>query len=279
MRIAPETEVSWTSVAGNTYQPQWSPAPGDGVWTDLGSPSPASGSNQNAYDTTVARVYRVMETVPASGAVLVVSNAITTNPGFESGTNSWSLGSIHTVQASNSRTGLSALRSYIPGGAVGAQLLKEVPAIVPGKIYTLSFWAKQTSAGPSYVQQYKLEWVGSNGAVISIATGNWVNFSGGNAAYSKITTSALTAPANTATARIVFYFATGAVAGSNGDLWLDDVALEYQATTIGATPAQVLLAWALARGTSAVPKTASVARMKENLKALDVRLDAADVAP
>ncbi|MEI7863832.1 MAG: di-heme oxidoredictase family protein [Chthoniobacterales bacterium] len=179
-----------------------------------------------------------METVPASGAVLVVSNAITTNPGFESGTSGWTLGSIHTVQASNARTGLSALRSHIPGGAVGAQLVKEVPAIVPGKIYTLSFWAKQISAGTGYVQQYKLEWVGSNSAVISVATGNWVNFSGGNAAYLKITTSALTAPANTATARITFYCATGAVAGSNGDLWLDDVALEFQATTIGATPAQ-----------------------------------------
>jgi CxxC motif-containing protein (DUF1111 family) len=178
-----------------------------------------------------------METVPASGAVTVVSNTII-NPGFEAGTNGWSLGSIHSVVASNARTGTSALRGYIPGGAVGGQLLKEVPAIVPGKAYTLSFWANQTSAGPSYVQQYKLEWLGSNNAVISTATGNWVNFSGGTGAYTKTTTSAFTAPANTASARIVFYFATGAVAGAKGEVLLDDVALEYEATTIGAIPAQ-----------------------------------------
>lgn len=62
------------------------------------------------------------------------------------------------------------------------------------------------------------------------------------------------------------------------DSALAEPAVAAVAARIGATPAQVLLAWALARGTSAVPKTASVARMKENLKALDVRLDAADVA-
>ena len=237
LRIARENEVSWTPIVGNSYQVQWSPTLVDPVWTDLGSSLAGSGSSQSAYDTSMARVYRVMETVPASGSVVVAANAITANPGFESGTASWTLAAIHSVQALNARTGLSALRSYIPGGANGGQLVKEVPAIVPGKIYTLSFWAKQISAGTGYVQMYKLEWVGSNGAVLSVATGNWVNFLGGNSAYSKTTTAAFTAPANTATARITFYFATGAVAGSNGDVWLDDVALDYQTTTT-ATPAQ-----------------------------------------
>ena len=236
--ISPENEISWTPVVGNTYQAQWSPASGDAVWSNLGSSAPgSSGSSQSAHDSFMARVYRVMETVPASGSVVVVANAITINPGFESGATGWTLGSVHSVQASNARTGNSALRSLISSGGVGAQLTKEVPAIVPGKIYTLSFWAKQISAGAGYVQRYKLEWVGSNSAVLSVATGNWVDFPGGNSAYSKTTTAAFTAPANTATARITFYFATGAVAGSNGDVWLDDVALEYQTTT-PATPAQ-----------------------------------------
>jgi len=237
LRIARETEVLWTPIVGNSYQAQWSPTSVDAVWTDLGSSLAGSGSSQSAYDTSMARVYRVMETVPASGSVVVVANTITVNPGFESGATGWTLGSVHSVQASNARTGISALRSLISSGGVGAQLTKEVPAIVPGKIYTLSFWAKQISAGTAYVQRYKLEWVGSNSAVLSVATGNWVDFVGGNSAYSKTTTAAFTAPANTATARITFYFATGAVAGSNGDVWLDDVALEYQTTT-PATPAQ-----------------------------------------
>ena len=115
-------------------------------------------------------------------------------------------------------------------------MTKEVPAIVPGKVYTLSFWANLISADPSYVQMYKLEWVNANNSV-TVATGNWVNFSGGTGAYAKVSTAAFTAPANTVSARIVFYFATGAVLGANGTVWLDDVALDYQTTTT-ATPAQ-----------------------------------------
>jgi CxxC motif-containing protein (DUF1111 family) len=233
--ISPETEISWTPVVGNTYQAQWSPASGDAVWSNLGSSAPGnSGSNQTAHDVSKERIYRVMETVPASGELLVNANAVT-NPGFESGATGWTLDSVHSVQASNPRTGLSALRSLISRGGVGAQLTKEVPAIVPGKAYTLSFWANLTSAGPSYVQRYKLEWVNANNSV-TVATGNWVDFSGGTGAYAKISTAAFTAPANAVSARIVFYFATGAVAGANGTVWLDDVALDYTATVIGAIP-------------------------------------------
>lgn len=178
MRIARETEVLWTPIVGNSYQAQWSPTLVDAVWTDLGSSLAGSGSSQSAYDTSMARVYRVMETVPASDSVVVAANAITINPGFESGATGWTLvGSVHSVQASNARTGLSALRSLISTGGVGAQLTKEVPAIVPGKVYTLSFWANLISADPSYVQMYKLEWVNANNSV-TVATGNWVNFSG-----------------------------------------------------------------------------------------------------
>lgn len=41
------------------------------------------------------------------------------------------------------------------------------------------------------------------------------------------------------------------------------------ATRIGATPAQVCLAWAAKRGVATVPKSASASRMRENLAALD----------
>ena len=47
----------------------------------------------------------------------------------------------------------------------------------------------------------------------------------------------------------------------------------------GATPAQVALAWLLAKpGVAAIPKSASPARQRENLGALALRLDAADIA-
>ena len=47
----------------------------------------------------------------------------------------------------------------------------------------------------------------------------------------------------------------------------------------GATPAQVALAWLLAMpGVAAIPKSASPVRQQENLAALDIRLDAEDLA-
>jgi len=46
----------------------------------------------------------------------------------------------------------------------------------------------------------------------------------------------------------------------------------------GATPAQVLLAWALARGTAVIPKSVSPARMRENLAATALELSAGDLA-
>lgn len=238
LSIAPETEVSWTPTPGNTYQLQWSPPPGEGPWTDLGSPLPGNGSSQSAHDAGArgSRVYRVMENVPASGEVLVTSNALgSANPGFESGSTNWTLGSIHSVIATNAHTGTSSLRSYIPGGAVGAQLAKNIPSVVPGKAYTLSFWAKQISAGTSYVQQYRIGWVASGGAV---TYGGWVNYAGGNGAWSKVSASQVTAPSNAASAKIEWYFATGAVAGANGEVLLDDVALDYLDSTTPAIPAQ-----------------------------------------
>jgi alcohol dehydrogenase (NADP+) len=44
------------------------------------------------------------------------------------------------------------------------------------------------------------------------------------------------------------------------------------------TPAQVLLAWAIARGTAAIPKSTNPDRLAENLAAADVTLTEADLA-
>jgi 2,5-diketo-D-gluconate reductase B len=63
--------------------------------------------------------------------------------------------------------------------------------------------------------------------------------------------------------------------GSN----LDDPTVARIAQKHGATKGQVALAWLLAQeGVAMVPKAASAARQKENLGALDVTLDAADLA-
>jgi D-xylose reductase len=47
---------------------------------------------------------------------------------------------------------------------------------------------------------------------------------------------------------------------------------------MGATPAQVVLAWGLQRGTNVIAKSSSVARLQENLGAADLTLTEADMA-
>lgn len=62
------------------------------------------------------------------------------------------------------------------------------------------------------------------------------------------------------------------------DSALQEPVVEAIAARVGATPAQVLLAWGMARGCAVVPKSTSVARLVENLAASRVELTAADVA-
>ena len=56
---------------------------------------------------------------------------------------------------------------------------------------------------------------------------------------------------------------------------LEDPVILGIADRVGATPAQVLIAWALARATAAIPKSTDPGRMRENLAAADVSLDEA----
>lgn len=53
---------------------------------------------------------------------------------------------------------------------------------------------------------------------------------------------------------------------------IKEIASQHQAT-----PAQVLLAWAMQRGTAVIPKTVSPARMKENLDAAELTLTAGEM--
>jgi hypothetical protein len=239
----PQTEVSWEADASNTYAVQWSPPPGDGPWTDLGP-----GRAGKAYDTVgAARVYRVMETVPAAGETMVTADLLAqANPGFEDGTADWVLGAMQAVTTAEARTGGASLRSSITEIAKGALLVKNVDGVQPGETYTFSFWAKQVSAGPSYVQHYKVEWVRPDNSV-TVATGNWVDFFGGDGAWRQTVSSPLTAPDDTVGARVVFYFATGAVTGATGEVLLDDASFSYQTAGAPAVAAETREIAAVAR--------------------------------
>jgi CxxC motif-containing protein (DUF1111 family) len=229
-----ETEISWQSVDGNTYRLEWSEPPGEGPWTEMGGSLAGIGSAQSAYEHSRSeRVYRVVETVPGSDEVLVPTNSLAGgNPGFESGSSDWQLGSTHTISQTDPHTGASSLRSSITGGPVGAILAKTVSTVVPGKSYTLSFHARQVSFGPSYVQHYRLVWVASGGAE---TFGGWINFTGGTGTWAKVTAAPVTAPNTAASARIEWYFATGPVAGAVGEVFLDDIEFAYQ-TALPAIP-------------------------------------------
>ncbi|MEM8964363.1 MAG: aldo/keto reductase [Acidobacteriota bacterium] len=59
---------------------------------------------------------------------------------------------------------------------------------------------------------------------------------------------------------------------------LEDPVLATVAAKHGVSPAQVLIAWALARGTSVIPKSANPERIRQNLDATEIELDADDMA-
>lgn len=59
---------------------------------------------------------------------------------------------------------------------------------------------------------------------------------------------------------------------------LDNPVLAHIGAAHGASPAQVILAWHVARGVMAIPKSATPARQQENLAALAITLDEAEVA-
>lgn len=59
---------------------------------------------------------------------------------------------------------------------------------------------------------------------------------------------------------------------------LEDPVLQTIATQHQCTPAQVLIAWALQRGTAVIPKSTHPQRLQENLAATQVHLSATDIA-
>lgn len=233
-RITPETQISWEAVDGRTYEVQWSADRTSGSWQNLGPTADTEGLVHDPVGGS--RTYRVIETVPGTAATTLKVNLLEEdNPGFESGPEDWTLGATQSIVTSDARSGGASLRNAITETAKGALLVKDVSGVQAGKTYTFSVWAKQINEGPSYVQHYKVEWIGADNSV-TLATGNWVNFRGGDGEWSETSSAPLTAPEDAVRARLVFYFATGAVAGATGEVLLDDASLEYETVAMAAAP-------------------------------------------
>ena len=231
--------LSWSSTVGNSYTPQWANDVASS-WNDLGSARAGDGTTQTQYDPSPSGkyVYRVLEVVPA-----VVVTSIPVNGGFESGTgttaNGWTAtaGQPPSRSSVNTHTGTYSMRSVLNNvtaasseGGLNQSVLAQGGSVVGGKTYQFSFWAYQVSAGSSYVQQYRLDWLNSAGGYIS-GTG-LQNFSGGANSWAKISGGNLVAPITAADARVSFRFVTGAISGDRGEVYLDDVLLDSGNTSV-----------------------------------------------
>ena len=228
------TLFRWSgSNASNYFQPQTSE---DNVtWTNLGPAFTGQVTGQ-ALDPSEARYHRVLESASISGEVVIngdfednasgrptswecigVSAEVTSDDAF-SGTNSVRL----AVQNDESATpNQSEIQQNI--AAVGG-------IIVEGAAYDFSFQAKQISYGVSYVQNYRLQWLNEEGAIVSEAFG-FTPFTGGTGEWVEFKKSSLVAPAGASTALIQIFGATGAVAGATaeGGVLIDQISLEGEA--------------------------------------------------
>lgn len=231
------TLFRWTgSNASNFFQPQTSE---DNVtWTNLGPAFTGKVTGQ-ALDPSEARFHRVLEAASVSGEV-------TTNGDFEDNNSDCPIGfecisptgQFPEVITSDAFFGTNSLRIAVQNDNTPTPNQSEIQqniaaaggTIVPGTAYDLSFYAKQISFEVSYVQNYRLQWLNEEGAIVSEAFG-FTPFTGGTDEWIEIKKSSLVAPAGASTALIQIFGATGAVNSpdAKGEVLIDLVSLEGEA--------------------------------------------------
>ena len=273
LSIQAGVELRWPTSTGNTYRVQWSLAPG-ASWADLGAASAGDGTAKSLYDPVPgeARLYQVIEIVPGS----VAAAAIPVNGGFELGNGSvatnWSAAGGKPPVRTNAfaHSGAFSMRCAVTNATAAAAegTLTQLTAaqggtVVGGQTYAFSFWARQVSSGASYVQQYEVQWLNSAGTVVG-GTG-LANFSGVIGTWTKKSVPGLVAPANAVEVRVRFRFATGAVLGGHGEVFIDDVALESGGGSVGPGATNILqvarqpmakISWPSSPGTQYQPESA-----------------------
>jgi len=225
-------QIAWPTTSGNQYQLQWSNGPTNSpVWADFGSATTGAGASNFMFDAAYPALhssYRVLEYTAGLGASVVA------NGGFESatGTNAtgWNtVGSQPPLRVGgDARSGGYAMLLAVtnatstPNTSEINQNLANAGGgpVVPGTVYTLSFWAKSATTGPSYVQNYGINWLNSGGG--SVGFNGWIGFNPGGA-WSQFVATNLVAPAGALNAVIAIYGATGAVHGGYGGTLIDDI--------------------------------------------------------
>jgi len=139
--------------------------------------------------------------------------------------------------SSASHSGSYAMQIYVtnsastPNNSEFSQNLSTVGGapVVPGTAYNLSFWARRVASGPSYVQNYGINWLNGSGGSLGFV--GWTGFASGNGVWLQTTASNLVAPAGAVNALIQIYGTTGAVSGGHGGSLIDDISLSPGAST------------------------------------------------
>ena len=183
--------------------------------------------------------------------------------------------------ATAARSGLFGIRSALANvgtataeGGLTQNITAQGGTVTAGKTYDFSFWVKQVSAGPSYLQQYKVEWLNASNNVLG--SSGLINFQGPTGTWQKISKTALLAPTGTVTAKISFRFVTGAILGAHGEVFLDDILLDSGDLNKSGSPEEIRalplsrqamakLSWLTDAGTSYQPSSSSDLRTWTNL--------------
>ena len=230
--ITQGTSVSWTAPSAvNRYQPEKAKTL-SGPWTIVGTPI-IGNTVTSAFDTSKSNHYRVQESDLISQEVAYNGN-FSLADGFVA--DGWALlqsqGPTYRATGGRSDNGpcMRIKVQNVGSETNGSELQQKVNVlqsqngeVVPGSTYTLSFWTKQISSGPSYEQEYRVYFLGWGS---DAENGTWHRFTstvGGG--WEQQIVSGLVASEWSPEALIQIVGKTGAVSGDSGEVLIDDVSL------------------------------------------------------
>ncbi len=247
LSIEASNTLKWQTQDGHVYQPQKSDDAG-ALWRDIGGVQLGNGA-EGSYFVNRAIIsegsgpisYRVLETTSGTPSLLTTIANGSFEEGEAASADGWTVSSDANRSDAESNSGNYSMHVAIrnigntPSVASISQTISSGGGLISeGTRYDLSFWAKEIERGVSYVQQYQLEWLNSNGGTIS-STGIQF-FDTDESVWERVANDDLLAPTGAVDARVSFFFVTGAVTGALGEVFIDDVAL-VSTTAVGSTVA------------------------------------------
>ena len=156
---------------------------------------------------------------PPTGGNLVL------NPGFESGSSSWTLGGVTQIAAGGANGSANAIKITANSGSSSAS--QTVNGVTAGVSYTFEMWKRSQAivVTGTYFPQASLQWRNSSNA--NLGSPIYLYGDQGTTSWSKSSKSGLVAPADAASAHITLYTWSGL---TSGDAFFDDIQLTTEST-------------------------------------------------